>query len=98
MGDTGSLALGGLMISSLVSMNAEVLILFFGFIYFVEIFSVILQVWYFKKTKGQRIFKMSPLHHHFEICGLSEMKINLLFCFINFVFSSIGLWLGISFL
>ena len=85
-----------LMISLLIILKAEVLIIFFGFIYLLEILSVILQVWYFKKTKGKRIFKMSPIHHHFELCGLTEIQINLLFCFINLIMSSIGLFIGVK--
>lgn len=96
MGDTGSLSIGALMISLLIILKAEVLIVFFGFIYLLEILSVILQVWYFKKTKGKRIFKMSPIHHHFELCGLTEIQINLLFCFINLIMSSIGLFIGVK--
>lgn len=96
MGDTGSLAVGALIVSLLVVLDSEYLIIFFGFIYFVELFSVMLQVWYFKKTKGNRIFKMTPIHHHFELCGLSEYQIDILFCIINLVVSILGLGIGIK--
>lgn len=96
MGDTGSLALGGLLVSCLIYLKIELLIIFFGFIYFVEIISVILQVWFFKRTKGQRIFKMTPLHHHFELLGCNEYEIDLLFSLTNLLFSVIGILLGVS--
>lgn len=95
MGDTGSLAIGGLISSMLIILKCEILILFFGFIYLVEIISVILQVWYFKRTKGKRLFKMTPLHHHFELLNLSENKIDSLFSFINLIMTIIGIYLGV---
>lgn len=95
MGDTGSLAIGGLICSMLVLLKCEILIIFFGFIYLVEIISVILQVWYFKRSKGERLFKMTPLHHHFELLNLSENKIDLLFGIINLIMSTIGIYLGV---
>ena len=55
-----------------------------------------LQVWYFKRTKGQRILKMAPLHHHFELSGLSENKIDILFMLINLVMVIIGIYLGVK--
>lgn len=96
MGDTGSLALGALIVSMLIVLKCEILIIFFGFIYLVEILSVMLQVWYFKRTKGQRILKMAPLHHHFELSGLSENKIDILFMLINLVMVIIGIYLGVK--
>lgn len=96
MGDTGSLALGGIMVSMLVSLKSEILIFFFGFIYFVEIISVILQVWFFRKTKGDRLFKMTPLHHHYELIGYSEYSIDLLFSLVNFLFCLFGIIIGVN--
>ena len=75
MGDTGSLFLGGMVCAILYAMNMPILILPIGIMYLIEMFSVILQVLYFKATKGKRLFKMSPIHHHFEMSGWSEIKI-----------------------
>lgn len=96
MGDTGSLSIGGVMISMLVELKSEILILFFGFIYFLEVFSVILQVWFYKRTKGRRILKMAPIHHHFELSGYSEYQIDLLFSIINLLFVVIGIMFGVN--
>lgn len=96
MGDTGSLAIGGLIVSMLIYLKSEILILFFGLIYIVEIISVILQVWFFKKTKGDRLFKMTPLHHHYELQGYSEYSIDLYFSLINLLFSLIGIMIGVN--
>lgn len=78
MGDTGSMFLGGLIVAIAFGMDYPIIIILVGFIYFVEALSVILQVISFKTT-GKRIFKMSPIHHHFEMCGWSEMKIVCVF-------------------
>lgn len=75
MGDTGSLFLGGLTVSLAFLLDDPLIILAAGFIYVVESASVMLQVIYFKLTHGKRLFKMSPIHHHFEKCGWSELKI-----------------------
>ena len=79
MGDTGSLALGGFVSSMALMMKIPVFLIIFAFIYMVEIISVILQVGYFKLTKGKRLFKMAPLHHHFELSGFSETRTVTLF-------------------
>ncbi len=79
MGDTGSLFLGGLVSACAVLLRQPLLLLLIGFVYFMETLSVILQVTSFKLTK-KRIFKMSPIHHHFEMCGWSEKKIVGVFC------------------
>lgn len=94
MGDVGSLAIGAAIFSMLILMRAEILFIFFGFIYFVETISVMLQVWFFKRTKGKRIFLMTPLHHHFELLGLKEEQIDVLFWLITFIFTLIGVILG----
>ncbi|MHB1151541.1 MAG: phospho-N-acetylmuramoyl-pentapeptide-transferase [Eubacteriales bacterium] len=75
MGDTGSLFLGGLVVGAAFMINNPVIILVVGFIYIVESASVMIQVAYFKITHGKRFFKMAPIHHHFEKCGWSELKI-----------------------
>ena len=79
MGDTGSLALGGFVASAAYMMNMPIFILIVAFIYLVEVLSVIIQVTYFKATKGKRIFKMAPIHHHFELCGWSETRVVTVF-------------------
>ena len=79
MGDTGSLALGGFVASSAFMMQMPLFIPIIGLIYLVEVLSVIMQVGYFKATKGKRIFKMAPIHHHFELCGWSETRVVAVF-------------------
>lgn len=82
MGDTGSLFLGGMVAAIAFGLRMPLLLLFVGIIYIIETLSVILQVISFKTT-GKRIFKMSPIHHHFELCGWSEEKIVLVFTLIT---------------
>ena len=79
MGDTGSLALGGFVSASAFMMQMPLYIAIVGLIYLVEVLSVIIQVTYFKKTGGRRIFKMAPIHHHFELCGWSETRVVAVF-------------------
>lgn len=79
MGDTGSLFLGGMVCALGFGTNLPILILPLGIVYICEILSVVLQVLYFKVTHGKRLFKMSPIHHHFELCGWSEVKICRIF-------------------
>ena len=79
MGDTGSLFVGGMVCSIAFVMDMQLLLLLIGLTYLLEMFSVVLQVSYFKLTHGKRIFKMSPIHHHFEMCGWSAMKIVCVF-------------------
>ena len=79
MGDTGSLFLGGLVCSMALAMDMELLLILIALTYLLEMLSVVLQVSYFKLTHGKRLFKMSPIHHHFEMCGWSEMKIVCVF-------------------
>lgn len=78
MGDTGSLFLGGVVVALAFSIGRPILLILAGIVYIAEAFSVILQVAYYKKTK-KRLFKMAPIHHHFELCGYGEQKIVLLF-------------------
>ena len=75
MGDTGSLYLGGAAVGMAFLADEPLIILIAGIIYLIEVVSVILQVGYFKLTHGKRIFKMAPIHHHFEKCGWSEVKV-----------------------
>ena len=78
MGDTGSLFLGGVVVALAFAIGRPILLILAGIVYIIEAFSVILQVAYYKKTK-KRLFKMAPIHHHFELCGFREQKIVLLF-------------------
>ena len=75
MGDTGSLFLGGIVCALAFAVNMPILLLPLGIIYLCEMFSVMLQVGYFKLTHGKRLFRMAPIHHHFEMCGWSEVKV-----------------------
>jgi len=75
MGDTGSLFLGGMVVGIAVWLDVPMLLALFGIVYIIDIFSVMIQVGYFKLTKGKRFFKMAPIHHHFELCGWSEYKL-----------------------
>ncbi len=79
MGDTGSLALGGFVAASAYMMQMPLFIVIVGFIYMVEVLSVMIQVSYFKMTGGKRFFKMAPIHHHFELCGWSETRVVAVF-------------------
>ncbi|OUQ59931.1 phospho-N-acetylmuramoyl-pentapeptide-transferase [Tyzzerella sp. An114] len=90
MGDTGSLALGGFVASTALILKMPIFIIIVGFIYLMESISVILQVAYFKKT-GKRIFKMAPIHHHFELCGWSETKVVTVFYIITAMLCLVGL-------
>ena len=91
MGDTGSLALGGFVAGTAYMMQMPLFIIIVGFIYLVEVASVIIQVTYFKKTGGKRIFKMAPIHHHFELCGWSETRVVAVFSVITALLCLIAL-------
>ena len=85
MGDTGSLAIGAYVASMAVILGLELFLPIFGFIYFIEVLSVILQVSFFKMTKGKRLFKMAPIHHHFEKLGFKEKNITRMFTLITII-------------
>lgn len=89
MGDTGSFFLGGCVVALAFAVDMEFLLFFVGFVYCFESLSVILQV-ISVKTTGKRIFKMSPIHHHFELLGMSENKIVIMFCSVTLIMSVIG--------
>ena len=91
MGDVGSLAIGAFLASAAVLTSSEIYLLIIGGIYVLETLSVIIQVPYFKLTGGKRIFKMTPIHHHFEIKGLAENKIVFRFIITSIIFSLIAL-------
>lgn len=91
MGDTGSLALGGFVASTAYMLQMPIFIIIVGLIYLVEVLSVMIQVTYFKKTGGKRIFKMAPIHHHFELCGWSETRVVAVFSIVTTILCLIGL-------
>lgn len=83
MGDTGALALGGFVAGMAYVLKMPIILVIVAFIYVAEVLSVILQVGYFKITKGKRLFKMAPIHHHFEKCGMKETKVVALFTIVT---------------
>ena len=85
MGDTGSLALGGAIAAIAIMLKMPLYLLIVAIIPIMEVISVILQVTYFKITKGKRLFKMAPIHHHFELSGWSEKKVVRIFSLITIV-------------
>lgn len=89
MGDTGSLALGGFVASTAYVLQMPLMILIVAFVYFAEVLSVIIQVSYFKKT-GKRVFKMAPIHHHFELSGWPETKVVSIFSIVTAILCLIG--------
>ena len=93
MGDTGSLALGGYVIATAYMLNMPIYVIIVAFVYMMEVVSVILQVSYFKLTHGKRIFRMAPIHHHFELGGWSETKVVTVFTIIT-IFASVIAYLG----
>lgn len=92
MGDTGSLSLGALLAGIAITTKTEILLLFFGFVFVFETLSVIIQVFFFKKYK-KRIFKMTPIHHHYELKGYNEKQIVFIFTLIQLFFSIVALTL-----
>ena len=91
MGDTGSLALGGFVAASAYMMGMPLFIIIVGIVYLAEVISVILQVAYFKCSGGKRLFKMAPLHHHFELCGFTETRIVAVFTIFTAIMCLLGL-------
>ena len=95
MGDTGSLFLGGIICALAFGMEMPILLLPLGIVYLCEMFSVMMQESYFKLTHGKRLFKMSPIHHHFEMSGWSEVKIVAVFSVVAGLFGLVALLLVI---
>lgn len=91
MGDTGSLFLGGMVIALAFGINCPLILIPVGIIYIIEAMSDVIQIGYFKATHGKRIFKMAPIHHHFEMSGWNEKKIVRVFTLINIIGSVIGI-------
>lgn len=94
MGDTGSLFLGGAVAAMAFACDMPVVLILVGFVYLCETMSDIIQVGYFKLTHGKRIFKMAPLHHHFEMCGWSEKKVVAVFSIVSLLFCVLA-YLGV---
>ena len=94
MGDTGSLFLGGVVCALAFALDMPLILILVGFVYICETVSVILQVGYFKLTHGKRLFKMAPIHHHFEKCGWREEKIVIVFATVSAAMCALA-WLGI---
>ena len=92
MGDTGSLFLGGAVAGLAFAFDMPLVLIFVGIVYIIETLSDILQVAYFKLTHGKRIFKMAPIHHHFEMCGWSEVKIVTVFTAVSILFCALALF------
>ena len=90
MGDTGSLALGGFVASAAYMLQMPLFIIIVGLIYVIEVLSVMIQVSYFKITHGKRVFRMAPIHHHFELGGWSETKVVCIFSIITMLLCVIG--------
>ena len=94
MGDTGSLFLGGIVCGLAFALDMPLILILVGFVYICETMSVILQVGYFKLTHGKRLFKMAPIHHHFEMSGWKEEKVVITFALVSLVMCVIA-WFGI---
>ena len=94
MGDTGSLALGGLLAAVAMVLKQEILLVVIGGIFVLEVLSVIIQVTSFKLT-GKRVFRMAPLHHHFELGGMNEKQVVLMFWCVEAVFAIVGYLMGV---
>ena len=94
MGDTGSLALGGVLAALAVLTHQELLFILIGGVFLIETLSVIIQVVSFK-TRGKRVFKMAPIHHHFEMLGWSEQQVVISFWFLGFICGIISIVLGV---
>lgn len=95
MGDTGSLALGGFVAATAYMMQMPVFLAIVAFIYVIEVLSVVIQVSYFKISGGKRVFKMAPIHHHFELCGWSETRVVAVFSIITALLCLVAL-MGLS--
>ncbi len=91
MGDTGSFAIGGAIVALAIATKLQIFLALVGFVYIIEALSVLIQVSYFKYSKGKRIFRMAPIHHHFEIKGWKETKITAVFAIVSTVLTLVAL-------
>jgi len=92
MGDTGSLFLGGMLVAIAFALGLPIFLVPVGIIFIIEVLSDIIQTTYFKLTHGKRIFKMAPIHHHFEMCGMSEVQIVVMFSIVGAAGGALGIW------
>lgn len=97
MGDTGSLAIGALIANLFIILKIEFYLIIFAFPLIIEVLSVIIQVIYFKLTKGKRVFLMTPFHHHLELLGYKEIEVDILFWGLTVLFSFLGLYFSTYF-
>lgn len=93
MGDTGSLALGGALAALSILTGTEIFLIIIGGVYVMEALSDIIQVVYFKWTKGKRVFQMAPIHHHFALIGWHEVQVTIRFWIAGVIFTALGVWL-----
>jgi phospho-N-acetylmuramoyl-pentapeptide-transferase len=93
MGDTGSLGIGGGLAAAAILTKSELLLIIIGGVFVMEMLSVIIQVVSFK-TRGKRVFRMSPIHHHFELVGWSEWRVVLTFWVSGLILAGIGLYIN----
>lgn len=91
MGDTGSMFLGGMVVAVAYAFDCPIILVLTGIIYLIEGLSDVIQIGYFKLTHGKRIFRMAPIHHHFEMGGWSEKKIDAVFCTVNLIGGILGI-------
>ena len=90
MGDTGSMFLGGMVVAIAYAFDCPIILILTGIIYFIEGMSDVIQIGYFKLTHGKRIFRMAPIHHHFEKSGWSETKVVTVFTIVSIFAAVIG--------
>lgn len=95
MGDTGSLALGGAIATISILLKLEIILLIVGGVFVIETLSVIIQVLYFKATGGKRFFRMSPIHHHYELSGWSEWRVVVTFWSVGLIFAILGIYIEV---
>jgi len=91
MGDTGALSLGAIIGTAAILIKQEILLVFVGGVFVIEALTVLMQVVYFHRTGGKRLFRMAPLHHHFELKGLQESKIVVRFWIVGIIFMMLAL-------
>ena len=91
MGDTGSMFLGGMVVALAYAIDCPLILILTGIIYVIEAMSDVIQIGYFKITHGKRVFRMAPIHHHFEMGGWSEKKIVSVFSVINLIGCALGI-------
>jgi phospho-N-acetylmuramoyl-pentapeptide-transferase len=92
MGDTGSLYIGAIIMGCAVTMGELLAVIIMGFVFVFEMLSSLMQTLYYKATGGKRIFKKAPVHHHFQLCNWSEVKIVTVFFIVSVILCAVGVW------